>query len=76
MASDLQTSLWALRFGDCFSLVMATAVVYDYTLTFAQEVEYVWKRPWTSLSTLFVVLRYFGLPLAMVYALCEYESGF
>ncbi|KAF8836257.1 hypothetical protein BDN67DRAFT_1072034 [Paxillus ammoniavirescens] len=37
-------------------------------LTFINEIEYVWKRPWSWVSTLFVVVRYVGCFNAMVAA--------
>ncbi|KAF9231775.1 hypothetical protein BU15DRAFT_82006 [Melanogaster broomeanus] len=30
-------------------------------LTFSSEIEHVWKKPWTLVSTLFIVVRYVGL---------------
>jgi len=32
--------------------------VYDYTLTFSSEVEFVWKRPFTPVTLLFAITRY------------------
>jgi len=43
------------------TLAVATAVLYDYILTFSRELDYIWCRPWTWVSTLFVVVRYIGL---------------
>ncbi|KAF9232299.1 hypothetical protein BU15DRAFT_67583 [Melanogaster broomeanus] len=37
-------------------------------LTFSNEVEYIWNRPWTLVSMMYLVLRYLGLLVAMVQA--------
>jgi len=47
--------------NDCISLMIVTGVIYDYVLTFSKEVHYVWLRPWTWVSTIFVLVRYAGL---------------
>ncbi|KAF9231089.1 hypothetical protein BU15DRAFT_82847 [Melanogaster broomeanus] len=60
MASDLQSILASIQMNDYASVVVASAVGYDYILTFPSEIEYIWKRPWSWVSTLFVVLRYVG----------------
>ncbi|KAI9457051.1 hypothetical protein HD554DRAFT_1830403 [Boletus coccyginus] len=63
MASDQQSIdiLASLQQADYLALVIVTAVVYDYTLTFSREIEYIWNRPWTFVSYLFVLVRYLGL---------------
>ncbi|KAN0092754.1 hypothetical protein V8E55_003538 [Tylopilus felleus] len=45
----------------CGPVVIITVVGYDYFLTLSQEIDYVWLRPWTWVSTLFVIVRYVGL---------------
>jgi len=47
--------------NDCVSFMIITAVIYDYVLTFSREIDYVWHRPWTWVSTIFVLVRYLGL---------------
>jgi len=41
--------------------MIVTAVTYDYVLTFSREVHYIWHRPWTWVSTMFLLVRYVGL---------------
>ncbi|KAF8452718.1 hypothetical protein L210DRAFT_2053440 [Boletus edulis BED1] len=60
MSSDVQSALTFLQLNDYISLVIATAVIYDYFLTISNEVAYIWKRPWTIVSTLFLLVRYVG----------------
>ncbi|KAN0080120.1 hypothetical protein V8E55_009686 [Tylopilus felleus] len=54
MSSTLQNVLEILQWNNYTSL-----------LVFAREVNYVWHRPWTWVSTLFVVIRYIGLSYTM-----------
>ncbi|KAF8119650.1 hypothetical protein EV363DRAFT_1423514 [Boletus edulis] len=76
MSSDVQSTLQLLVLNNCLALAGITAVVYDYVLTFSREVssllyfrfmlimykvEFVWGRPWSWVSTMFVVVRYIGL---------------
>ncbi|KAF8553999.1 hypothetical protein OG21DRAFT_1141071 [Imleria badia] len=61
MASDPQSTLASLQQNDYVNLLVVTAVGYDYILTFSREVEYIWNKPWTVVSTFFVLVRYFGL---------------
>ncbi|KAF8424417.1 hypothetical protein L210DRAFT_3765503 [Boletus edulis BED1] len=61
MSSDIQSTLQFLVLNNHLALAGVTAVVYDYTLTFSRELDYIWHRPWTWVSTMFVVVRYLGL---------------
>ncbi|KIK97396.1 hypothetical protein PAXRUDRAFT_824983 [Paxillus rubicundulus Ve08.2h10] len=55
MDSDLQSILATFQFGNYLCAALVTAIAHDYILTFPREVDYVWKRPWTSMSTLFLL---------------------
>ncbi|KAF9233812.1 hypothetical protein BU15DRAFT_79735 [Melanogaster broomeanus] len=66
MASDPQSILGQIQLNDYISMTSATVVSHDYILTFSNEVEYVWNRPWTLVSVMYIVLRYLGLLVAMV----------
>ncbi|KAF8442246.1 hypothetical protein L210DRAFT_3536138 [Boletus edulis BED1] len=59
-----------LRPNDYVTPVMLTAVGYDYILTFSNELEYIWRRPWTHVSVLFILVRYVGL-----YSLVSFLPG-
>ncbi|KAF8434802.1 hypothetical protein L210DRAFT_3762950 [Boletus edulis BED1] len=65
MSSDLQSALENLVQNNYQSIIIVVAVAYDYILIFSKEVEYVWRRPWSWVSTMFVLVRYVGLLLAM-----------
>ncbi|KAF8419129.1 hypothetical protein L210DRAFT_3766728 [Boletus edulis BED1] len=77
MSSDIQTTLELLVINNYLSLASIGVVVYDYILTFSREsisgyglAQYqsdttsptlLQSRPWTWVSTMFVVVRYVGL---------------
>ncbi|KAF9225013.1 hypothetical protein BS17DRAFT_60662 [Gyrodon lividus] len=65
---DPQSILWPIQLNSYTSVAMATIISYDYILTLPKEIEYVWNRPWTLMSTVFFVIRYCGLPVAMIQA--------
>ncbi len=35
----------------------ATAWIYDFLLTLPQEYQYIWKRKWSSIKVLYLVVR-------------------
>jgi len=67
MSSDSQSlSELQIQYVDYASVVVITAVVYDYFLVFPKEINYVWCRHWTWVSTVFVLVRYLGLCWAIL----------
>jgi len=54
---------------DYVVVAIITAVGYDYLLTFPQEIEYMWSKPWTWVSMLFILSRYCGLISLITYCL-------
>ncbi|KIJ59732.1 hypothetical protein HYDPIDRAFT_118238 [Hydnomerulius pinastri MD-312] len=69
MAASLQTALQGLQFTDYCSVATITTISYDYLLTFGREVELVWRRPWSLMSSLYVIIRYLGVVLAITDAI-------
>ncbi|KAI9567798.1 hypothetical protein HD554DRAFT_2263343 [Boletus coccyginus] len=61
MSSALQIALATNQQNNYMALAILTAVGYDYILTFSDEIEYIWNKPWTWMSMLFIFVRYFGL---------------
>ncbi|KAF8131832.1 hypothetical protein EV363DRAFT_1164341 [Boletus edulis] len=61
MSSDIQSTLESLVLYNYLSVASITVVVYDYSNTISREIEYIWLKPWTWVSTMFVVVRYIGL---------------
>jgi len=66
MSSDLQSAYEALLLNDYISLIGCTIVAYDYFLTFSKEIDYVWRKRWTWVTAIFVLVRYPGLCWALL----------
>lgn len=47
-----------------FSVAASAGAMYDWVLTFGQEVELIWKQRWSLMTVLFLSVRY----LAIIYA--------
>ncbi|KAF8135444.1 hypothetical protein EV363DRAFT_1395946 [Boletus edulis] len=72
MSSDIQTILELIVLNNYTS---RTITHNSVILTFPGEIEYIWCKPWTWVSTMFVVVRYIGLCWIMyVYVLAELTS--
>jgi len=62
MSSDSTESVYkALILNNYISLIGCAIVGYDYILTFPREIDYIWRRRWTWVSAIFVLVRYPGL---------------
>ncbi|KAF8553941.1 hypothetical protein OG21DRAFT_1164412 [Imleria badia] len=66
MSPALQSTLTTIRQNDYVALGIITAIGYDYVLTFSNEIEYIWNKPWTCVSMLFILVRYCGLSAFMI----------
>ena len=55
--------------------VALSMYVYDYMLTFADEVQYIWRRPVTGIKILYLILRYGVLLAEVVYVQGESFLG-
>jgi len=67
--SDLNSLVQSIETSVIIPVVVITVVAYDYILTFSKEVDNVWCKPWTRVSTLFLIVRYLGLLWAVLLAL-------
>ncbi|KAG2144257.1 hypothetical protein DEU56DRAFT_910612 [Suillus clintonianus] len=65
MSEQLQEAIIGLRWNDSISVALFTVMSYEYLLLLDKEVKYVWKRPWSLMSCLYLVVRYLGLSLAL-----------
>ncbi|KIK37320.1 hypothetical protein CY34DRAFT_15800 [Suillus luteus UH-Slu-Lm8-n1] len=50
-----------VSFLDNLHVVCASVVVYDWVLTFGQEVELIWMQRWSFMSVLYICVRYMGI---------------
>ncbi|KAF8126724.1 hypothetical protein EV363DRAFT_1173824, partial [Boletus edulis] len=60
MYSEAQFAL-ARELDNYTSIVIVIALSYDYCLTFSKEVTYIWQRPWTRVSTLFLLVSFLAV---------------
>lgn len=65
-----QDAVAGLRWNNNISVVTITLISYEYLLHFDKEVKYVWKRPWSPMTYLYLVVRYLGLSLALLWGFC------
>ncbi|KAG1766826.1 hypothetical protein EV702DRAFT_783907 [Suillus placidus] len=56
----------ANRAGSYFIVAASVGVIYDSVLTFAQEVELVWRQRWSLMTVLYLSLRYIGIISAVI----------
>jgi hypothetical protein len=49
------------RISSYLLVASSAVVVYDWVLTFGQEVEQVWKRRWSLMTVLYICVRYIGV---------------
>ncbi|KAG2139195.1 uncharacterized protein EDB93DRAFT_1253126 [Suillus bovinus] len=54
----------AYRFSSYFFLAAFVGVMYDWALTFGQEVELVWRQRWSLMTVLYLSVRYLGIVYA------------
>ncbi|KAG1771093.1 hypothetical protein EV702DRAFT_660855 [Suillus placidus] len=62
-----QDAVAGLRWNNNISVVTITLISYEYFLLLDKEVKYVWKRPWSPMSYLYLIVRYLGLFLALLW---------
>ncbi|KAG1843283.1 hypothetical protein DFJ58DRAFT_804788 [Suillus subalutaceus] len=63
--SGLEGSLYALDWNNNISVASITLISYEYMLQFEKEgneesITFVWERPWSAMSYLYLFVRYFG----------------
>jgi hypothetical protein len=54
----------AYRVSSYFLVAAFVGVMYDWALTFGQEVELVWRQRWSLMTALYLGVRYFGILFA------------
>ncbi|OAX43250.1 hypothetical protein K503DRAFT_199784 [Rhizopogon vinicolor AM-OR11-026] len=52
--------------NNCSGVAIITLISYEYLLLFAKEVKYGWKRQWSLMSCLYLVVRYLGLFIVLL----------
>ncbi|KAG2351372.1 hypothetical protein BDR07DRAFT_46578 [Suillus spraguei] len=54
-------SIKAYNIYGYFTVAASVGIIYDWALTFEQEVELFWKRRWSLVSILYLSIRYVGI---------------
>ncbi|KAH8103365.1 hypothetical protein BXZ70DRAFT_1005790 [Cristinia sonorae] len=65
--SDLKGLLDALTATRYLAAAGTVIALYDHSLTFSQEIEYIWKRPKWSASPFMYLLNRYGVEAALLY---------
>ncbi|KAG2140136.1 hypothetical protein DEU56DRAFT_294675 [Suillus clintonianus] len=60
------STIKTLRFFSYFVVASSTAMIYDWALTFGQEVELIWRQRWSLMTVLYIGVRYIGMPYAVI----------
>ncbi|KAK0495714.1 hypothetical protein EDD18DRAFT_1463532 [Armillaria luteobubalina] len=64
-----------LRWEDSLALALVSLLLFEYLITFDAEVDYVWSKPKSFVSILYIANRYFG-PLAItVCMIALFDTG-
>ncbi|KAG2359985.1 hypothetical protein BDR07DRAFT_1413627 [Suillus spraguei] len=56
------------RISSYFIVAISAGVLYDWVLTFGQEVELVWRQRWSHMTVLFLSVRFLEYHI-----LCEFN---
>ncbi|KAG1883300.1 hypothetical protein F4604DRAFT_283755 [Suillus subluteus] len=57
-----------------FTVAASVGLMYDWALTFGQEVELIWKQRWSLMTLLYLSVRYAGIGYAVMYTLASVPS--
>ncbi|KAG2144258.1 hypothetical protein DEU56DRAFT_236304 [Suillus clintonianus] len=69
MSEQFEEAVFGLRWNNNVSVALFTVMSYEYLLLLDKEIKYVWKRPWSLMSCLYLVVRYLGLSLAILWGI-------
>ncbi|KAG1793897.1 uncharacterized protein HD556DRAFT_453265 [Suillus plorans] len=76
MSSSATTITHDLNSFSYAQVAVAVAVLYDHGLTFAREIDYIWRRPPSLVSALYLLDRYVGDSIVILGTyLCLTEDG-
>ncbi|KAG1764365.1 hypothetical protein EV702DRAFT_109475 [Suillus placidus] len=63
---------WSRRYN-YFIVASLVAVIYDWVLTFGQEIELIWRQRCSLMNILYVCVRYTGILFLIVYILANFQ---
>lgn len=56
----------SFRLSSYFTFASSTALIYDWVLTFGEEVELIWRQRWSFVTLLYLIIRYVGIPYYII----------
>ncbi|KAG1744017.1 uncharacterized protein EDB91DRAFT_207454 [Suillus paluster] len=59
-------SIKSYNISSYFAVAASAGVMYDWALTFGQEVELVWRQRWSLMTALYLGMRYLGIIYAVM----------
>ncbi|KAG2114270.1 uncharacterized protein F5147DRAFT_21063 [Suillus discolor] len=48
-----------------WTVATGVVVVYDWVLTLGQEIELIWRKRWSFMTLLYLIIRYIGIPYSV-----------
>ncbi|KAG1784727.1 uncharacterized protein HD556DRAFT_1451473 [Suillus plorans] len=48
-----------------WTVAALVVVVYDWVLTLGQEIELIWRKRWSLMTVLYLIIRYIGIPFSV-----------
>ncbi|KAG2355204.1 hypothetical protein BDR07DRAFT_557727 [Suillus spraguei] len=68
--SNDDPSQWPLISENIFysywTIAAGVVVLYDWVLTLGQEIELIWRKCWSPMTVLYLVIRYIGIPYSVI----------
>ncbi|KAI6099183.1 hypothetical protein EV401DRAFT_973233 [Pisolithus croceorrhizus] len=64
--ADFLQLAYVIRLTRTCQLVPSTLLVYDYVISIDREIEYIWNRPRTTTTILYLIVRYFGTVYGLI----------
>ncbi|KAF9233364.1 hypothetical protein BU15DRAFT_80206 [Melanogaster broomeanus] len=55
----------AIQLANWCDVAAAALVCFDAAIMFPREAKHIWRTPWSTMSTFYVIVRYFGIALAL-----------
>ncbi|KAK0200671.1 hypothetical protein DFS33DRAFT_1354063 [Desarmillaria ectypa] len=64
-----------LRWEDSLALASVSLLLFEYLITFADEIDFVWRKPKSIVSMLYILNRYFGPAAIMVCMIALFDRS-
>ncbi|KAG2103774.1 uncharacterized protein F5147DRAFT_808757 [Suillus discolor] len=55
-----------VMFLSYWEVAAGVVVVYDWVLTFGQEIELIWRQRWSLMTVLYLIIRYIAIPFSVL----------